>query len=109
MVALIGHTFGRIFGRRRHIHRLEVCLGRRQGLGKRCRIALVGRVQLAATTAPVSRSTAGDIIDKNLMELAHKKIRGMLVFSDAGLEEICEFHRQVVENMRLAFSVFHGR
>ena len=46
MVALIGHTFGRIFGRRRHIHRLEVCLGRRQGLGKRCRIALVGRVQL---------------------------------------------------------------
>ena len=30
----------------RHIHRLEVCLGRRQGLGKRCRIALVGRVQL---------------------------------------------------------------
>ncbi len=30
----------------------------------------------------------------------------MLVFSDAGLEEICEFHRQVVENMRLAFSVF---
>ena len=25
------HTFGRIFGRRRHIHRLEVCLGRRPG------------------------------------------------------------------------------
>ena len=65
-----------------------------------------GRRYVEVLTFTTNLEHIGDIIDKNLMELAHKKIRGMLVFSDAGLEEICEFHRQVVENMRLAFSVF---
>jgi phosphate:Na+ symporter len=48
----------------------------------------------------------GDIIDKNLMELANKKIRNLLAFSDAGFAEIAAFHAHVVENMRLAFNVF---
>ena len=48
----------------------------------------------------------GDIIDKNLMELAHKKIRKQVSFSVAGLKEIQEFHAHVVANMQLAFNIF---
>ena len=48
----------------------------------------------------------GDIIDKSLMELAQKKIRKHGEFSDAGYKEIRDFHKQVVENMRLAQAIF---
>ncbi len=48
----------------------------------------------------------GDIIDKNLMELASKKIRNRLSFSAQGKAEIAELHNRVVEHMRLGFSVF---
>ena len=48
----------------------------------------------------------GDIIDKNLMELAAKKIRYQLRFSEDGLAEIESLHRRVQENLRLAMSVF---
>ncbi|MDP9266285.1 MAG: Na/Pi cotransporter family protein [Chloroflexota bacterium] len=43
----------------------------------------------------------GDVIDKNLMELAQKKIRGHHRFSDAGSREIRELHAKVVENLEL--------
>jgi len=48
----------------------------------------------------------GDIVDKNLMELAAKKIRNRLSFSESGAAELKEFHRRVVENFKLAQSVF---
>ena len=48
----------------------------------------------------------GDIIDKNLMELAAKKIRNKLVFSREGLDELRQFHGRVRDNMRLAYNVF---
>jgi phosphate:Na+ symporter len=51
----------------------------------------------------------GDIIDKNLMELAAKKIRNRYTFSPEGLEEIRRFHGRVMDNMRLAFNVFATR
>jgi len=51
----------------------------------------------------------GDIIDKNLMELAAKKIKNRYAFSSEGLEEICKFHARVMDNMRLAFNVFATR
>jgi phosphate:Na+ symporter len=51
----------------------------------------------------------GDIIDKNLMELAAKKIRKQLSFSPQGLDEIRAFHGRVAETMRLAFNVFATR
>jgi phosphate:Na+ symporter len=51
----------------------------------------------------------GDIIDKNLMELAAKKIKNRYAFSAEGLEEICKFHARVMDNMRLAFNVFATR
>lgn len=48
----------------------------------------------------------GDIIDKNLMELAAKKIKRKLVFSKEGATELEAFHQEVLNNLKLAFSVF---
>ena len=48
----------------------------------------------------------GDIIDKNLMELASKKIKRKVVFSREGAAELEAFHAEVVDNLKLAFSVF---
>jgi phosphate:Na+ symporter len=48
----------------------------------------------------------GDIIDKNLMELAAKKIRNRLAFSREGLDELRQFHQRVADNMKLACNVF---
>ena len=48
----------------------------------------------------------GDIIDKNLMELAAKKIKRQIVFSKEGTAELESFHQEVCDNLKLAFSVF---
>jgi phosphate:Na+ symporter len=48
----------------------------------------------------------GDIIDKNLMELAAKKIKNRYQFSREGAAELTEFHHRVIENLKLAFGVF---
>src|SRR5438093_1073881 len=46
----------------------------------------------------------GDVIEKNLMELAEKKIRGGHAFSPQGWAEIKNVHAKVVENLELALS-----
>ena len=51
----------------------------------------------------------GDIIDKNLMELAAKKIKNRYAFSPEGLDEIRRFHARVMDNLRLSFNVFATR
>jgi len=48
----------------------------------------------------------GDIIDKNLMELAAKKIKHKYEFSKEGAKELAAFHKRIVDNLKLAFSVF---
>ena len=48
----------------------------------------------------------GDIIDKNLLELAAKKIKDGTVFSDDGMAELQVMHGEVVANLKLALSVF---
>lgn len=48
----------------------------------------------------------GDIIDKNLMELAAKKIKKRSNFSDEGLVELEAFHARILENFDLAMNVF---
>jgi phosphate:Na+ symporter len=48
----------------------------------------------------------GDIIDKSLLELAAKKQRLRVEFSPAGWSEIRALHSRVVEQMRLAMTVF---
>ena len=51
----------------------------------------------------------GDIIDKNLMELAAKKIKKRYAFSPEGAAELRKFHAQIMDNMRLALNVFATR
>ena len=51
----------------------------------------------------------GDIIDKNLMELAGKKIKNRYAFSPEGTAELKAFHARVLENLRLALTVFTTR
>src|SRR3990170_2920723 len=51
----------------------------------------------------------GDIIDKNLMELAKKKITSGVSFSEEGLREIVEFHQMVLENFDISVSAFVSR
>src|SRR5262249_28010079 len=48
----------------------------------------------------------GDIIDKNLMEIAAKKIKHRYQFSNEGARELEAFHQRVLNNLRLAFSAF---
>jgi phosphate:Na+ symporter len=48
----------------------------------------------------------GDIIDKNLMELASKKIKRRLTFSAEGAAELAAFHQEVLDHLKLAFGVF---
>jgi phosphate:Na+ symporter len=48
----------------------------------------------------------GDIIDKNLMEMASKKIRNQDNFSRQGFAEISDLHHRVMDNMNLAQNVF---
>jgi phosphate:Na+ symporter len=50
----------------------------------------------------------GDIIVRNLCELAQKKWRDNLAFSKQGWEEIECYHRHVMENFALAMNVFHS-
>ena len=48
----------------------------------------------------------GDVIDKNLIEIAEKKIRKNLTFSAAGMQEICDLHARVLANLQLGLNVF---
>ena len=48
----------------------------------------------------------GDIIDKNLMELASKKIKNHTAFSSDGMAELEAFHARIVANLDLAMNVF---
>ena len=48
----------------------------------------------------------GDIIDKNLSELATKKIKRRFQFSPEGAEELAAFHKRTTNSLRIAFGVF---
>ncbi|MEH2477448.1 phosphate:Na+ symporter [Nitrobacteraceae bacterium AZCC 2146] len=48
----------------------------------------------------------GDIIDKNLSELATKKIKRRFQFSPEGAEELSAFHKRTMDSLRMAFGVF---
>ena len=50
----------------------------------------------------------GDVIDKNLMELARKKIKGNMSFSAEGMKEIRELHKKVLENFDVGVAAFAG-
>ena len=49
---------------------------------------------------------AGDVIDKNLMPLALKKIKRQIDFSEDGMKEIEHIHKLIMESVQLAQSIF---
>lgn len=57
-------------------------------------------------TFVINLEHVGDIIDRNMMELAAKKIKNKLRFSPEGFADISALHQRTVENLRLALSVF---
>src|SRR5690606_12971134 len=65
-----------------------------------------GRRAMEILSLAINLEHIGDIIDKNLMELASKKIKRQLQFSPEGAAELEEFHRIVRENLNLATAVF---
>lgn len=60
-------------------------------------------------TATTNLEHIGDIIDKNLRELAEKKIRKGYRFSEEGLAEIRDFHARVSHSLQLSLNVLASR
>jgi phosphate:Na+ symporter len=62
----------------------------------------------AMTVLELSRDleSIGDIIDRNIMPLALKRIHKDITFSEEGMGEILSFHKKVLENFDSAISAF---
>ena len=78
-------------------------------------IALIARGNLSEAetrrltevqTFAINLEHVGDIIDKNITELAAKRLRLKLSLSPEGLEEIDAMYQQLHDHMRLAVAVF---
>ena len=54
----------------------------------------------------INMEQVGDIIERVLIDIEDKKIKRGLKFSEAGMEEINDLHARLIENLRLAMSVF---
>jgi phosphate:Na+ symporter len=65
-----------------------------------------GRRAMEIIAFAINLEHIGDIIDKNLMELAAKKIKHKYQFSREGGAELEAFHRSILDNLKLAFGVF---
>jgi len=65
-----------------------------------------GRRAMEIISFSINLEHVGDIIDKNLMDSATKKVKRQIVFSNEGAAELESFHQEVCDNLKLAFSVF---
>ena len=54
----------------------------------------------------INMEQVGDIIERILIDIEDKKIKRGLKFSEAGMEEINDLHARLIDNLRLAMSVF---
>ncbi len=54
----------------------------------------------------INMEQIGDIIERVIQDIEDKKIRPGRDFSEAGMNEICELHARLVDNLRLGMSVF---
>src|SRR3954447_24553928 len=65
-----------------------------------------GRRAMEIISFAINLEHIGDIIDKNLSELAAKKIKRRFQFSPEGAEELSAFHKRTMDSLRIAFGVF---
>lgn len=67
------------------------------------------RREIALLTLANDLETIGDIIDKNLVELAKKKLALGVDFSKDGRVELNDFFNKVTENLEIAIAAFTGQ
>jgi phosphate:Na+ symporter len=77
-------------------------------LGREAMAADLSRREIGLISFIGNLENIGDIIDKNLMELARKKLYQGRRFSEAGWAEIVEFHGMVSKNLEAAIAAFAG-
>ncbi len=65
-----------------------------------------GRRAMEIVSFTINLEHIGDIVDKNLCELAAKKIKRRYQFSTEGAAELTAFHKRVVESLQSAFGIF---
>jgi phosphate:Na+ symporter len=65
-----------------------------------------GRRAMEIISFAINLEHIGDIIDKNLSELATKKIKHRFQFSPEGADELSALHKQTMGSLRIAFGVF---
>jgi phosphate:Na+ symporter len=65
-----------------------------------------GRRAMEIVSFTINLEHIGDIIDKNLCELAAKKIKRRSQFSAEGAAELTAFHKRIVASLQVAFGVF---
>lgn len=65
-----------------------------------------GKRAMEIVSFAINLEHIGDIIDKNLSELATKKIKRRFPFSPEGAEELAAFHKRVLDSLRIAFGIF---
>jgi phosphate:Na+ symporter len=65
-----------------------------------------GRRAMEIVSFAINLELIADIIDKNLCELANKKIKRRYQFSAEGAAELAAFHKRVCESLQIAFGVF---
>ncbi|MFZ0425984.1 MAG: Na/Pi cotransporter family protein [Xanthobacteraceae bacterium] len=65
-----------------------------------------GRRAMEIVSFTINLEHIGDIIDKNLCEIAAKKIKRRCQFSAEGAAELTAFHKRIVESLQVAFGVF---
>jgi phosphate:Na+ symporter len=65
-----------------------------------------GRRAMEIISFAINLEHVGDIIDKNLCEVAAKKVKRKLQFSAEGATELADFHKRVLESLKIALVVF---
>lgn len=65
-----------------------------------------GRRAMEIVSFAINLEHVGDIVDKNLCELAIKKIKRRYQFSAEGAAELTAFHKRICESLQIAFAVF---
>jgi phosphate:Na+ symporter len=65
-----------------------------------------GRRAMEIVSFAINLEHIGDIIDKNLCELAAKKIKRRYQFSAEGAAELIAFHKRICDGLQAAFGIF---
>jgi len=65
-----------------------------------------GRRAMEIVSFTINLEHIGDIIDKNLCQLAAKKIKRNYQFSAEGAAELTAFHKRICESLQAAFGIF---